>query len=131
MAHTMGSGRRFSPVTRKPLDTRRALGRSGEDRAAAWYVGHGYRIVDRNWRSRIGEIDLVCAGHGVLVFCEVKARGTDRLGAPAEAVTGTKQRRLRRLAALYLLWHTCGDHEVRFDVAAVRGTTVTVIEGAF
>jgi putative endonuclease len=118
-------------VTPKPVDRRHALGRSGEDRAAAWYVGHGYQIVDRNWRSRFGEIDLVCAGHGVLVFCEVKARETDRLGAPAEAVTGPKQLRLRRLAELYLLRRTCGEHEVRFDVAAVRGTTITVIEGAF
>jgi putative endonuclease len=109
----------------------RALGQAGEDRAAAWYVAHGYQIVDRNWRSRIGEIDLVCAGHGFLVFCEVKTRCTARLGAPAESVTANKQRRLRRLAALYQLRHTCGGHDVRFDVAAILGTTITVIQGAF
>ena len=118
-------------MTPKPPDRRHARGRAGEDRAAAWYVGHGYQIVERNWRSGIGEIDLVCSGYGVLVFCEVKARGTDRLGTPAEAVTGTKQLRLRRLASLYLLLHTCGGHRVRFDVAAVLGTTITVVEGAF
>ena len=76
-----------------------ALGRDGEDRAAAWYVAQGYQIVERNWRSRLGEVDLVCARHNVLVFCEVKARRTDQHGAPAEAVTRTKQLRLRRLAA--------------------------------
>jgi putative endonuclease len=118
-------------VSQKPANRRHALGRAGEDRAAAWYLDHGYQIVDRNWRSRIGEIDLVCAGHGVLVFCEVKSRCTDRLGVPAEAVTGSKQLRVRRLAALYMLSHTCGGHKVRFDVAAVLGTTVSVIEDAF
>jgi hypothetical protein len=66
---------------------------------------HGYQIVERNWRSRIGEIDLVCSRDDVLVFCEVKSRRTDRLGAPAEAVTVSKQLRLRRLAAAYLQAH--------------------------
>jgi putative endonuclease len=118
-------------VTHKPVNRRLALGKAGEDRAAAWYMSRGYEIVDRNWRSRIGEIDLVCARLDVLVFCEVKTRCTDRLGAPVEAVTPSKQLRLRRLAAEYLFGHTCGRHEVRFDVAAILGTTLTVIEGAF
>jgi putative endonuclease len=107
------------------------VGRAGEDRAAAWYTGHGYDVIARNWRCRIGEIDLVSAGHGVLVFCEVKTRCTDRLGSPAEAVTVAKQRRLRRLAAAYIAQHTCGRHQVRFDVVAILGPTLTVIEGAF
>jgi putative endonuclease len=118
-------------VASKPVNRRGALGRAGEARAAAWYVEHGYQIVERNWRSRIGEIDLVCARSDVLVFCEVKTRCTDRLGNPVEAVTPTKQLRLRRLAAQYIFWHTCGHHEVRFDVAAILGPTLTVIEGAF
>ena len=118
-------------MTPKPPDRRHARGRAGEDRAAAWYVGHGYQIVERNWRSRIGEIDLVCSGYGVLVFCEVKARRSARLGDPVEAVTPSKQLRLRRLAAEYLWSHTCGSHRVRFDVAAILGSTLTVVENAF
>jgi putative endonuclease len=114
-----------------PVNRRLALGQAGEDRAAAWYLGQGYQIVERNWRSRIGEIDLVCARPEVLVFCEVKTRCTDRLGSPIEAVTRNKQLRLRRLASQYIFLHTCGGHEVRFDVAAVHGATLTVIEGAF
>jgi putative endonuclease len=126
-----GRRRPFSGVTPGPVNHRIALGRSGEDRAAAWYARHGYQIVERNWRSRTGEIDLVCARDEVLVFCEVKTRCTDRLGAPVEAVTRVKQLRLRRLAAEYIFLHTCGRHQPRFDVAAILGRRLTVIEGAF
>ncbi len=108
-----------------------ARGQAGEDRAAAWYIGQGYDIVARNWRNRRGEIDLVCARRDVIVFCEVKSRRTDRHGAPPEAVTRRKQLRLRRLAAEYLVVHANGRRQVRFDVAAILGTTLTVIEDAF
>ena len=118
-------------MTSGPANYRIVLGRSGEDRAAAWYARHGYQIVERNWRSRTGEIDLVCARDEVLVFCEVKTRCSERLGTPAEAVTRAKQLRLRRLAAEYIFLHTCGGHQPRFDVAAILGHKLTVIEGAF
>ena len=110
-----------------------ARGRAGEEAAAAWYVAQGYQIVARNWRTARGEIDLLCAGpHGsLLVVCEVKARRTDRLGAPVEAVTPAKQRRLRRLAAEYLRISARHYDDIRFDVASVLGTTLTVVEGAF
>jgi putative endonuclease len=110
---------------------RQTLGRAGEDRAAAWYVSRGYEVVARNWRSRLGEIDLICARDNLLVFCEVKARSTDSHGVPAEAVTRTKQVRLRRLAAEFLHHRTCGCHDVRFDVVAILGSALNVIEGAF
>jgi putative endonuclease len=90
----------------RPVNPHIALGQAGEDRAASWYAGHGYQIIERNWRSRIGEIDLICARPDVLVFCEVKNRCTDRLGDPVEAVTPGKQLRLRRLASQYILLHT-------------------------
>jgi putative endonuclease len=108
-----------------------ARGRSGEEQAAVWYAANGYQIIERNWRSRIGEIDLICARGNTLVFCEVKSRRSDRLGAPLEAVTRPKQIRLRRLAAEYLFLHTCGGHDVRFDVAGILGQTLTVVEAAF
>ena len=78
-------------------DARRALGDAGEDAVARWYVAAGYDVVDRNWRCREGELDLVLARRGVLVFCEVKTRRTTAFGVPAEAVTATKQRRLRTI----------------------------------
>ena len=117
-------------------DPRRALGGSGEDIAAAWYEDRGYRVLDRNWRCREGELDLVVAGDGVVAFCEVKTRRSDAFGAPFEAVTVTKQRRLRVLAARWLDGHPQRGAQLRFDVASVyarRGyaTRIDVIEAAF
>jgi putative endonuclease len=81
---------------------RRALGASGEDAAAAWYEANGYEVVARNWRCRQGELDLVARRGRTFVFCEVKTRTTTAFGAPVEAVTRTKQARIRVLAARWL-----------------------------
>ena len=108
------------------------LGAQGEQRAASWYTSRGYTVVARNWRCTDGELDLVVATPAVLVFCEVKTRSSDRFGLPAEAVTVSKQRRLRRLAARYLSESGgAGGRSLRFDVASVRGERVEVIEAAF
>ena len=64
---------------------------------ARWYEARGYEVLARNWRVREGELDLVVARDGALVFCEVKSRSSDAFGLPAEAVTVSKQARLRRL----------------------------------
>ncbi len=89
-------------------------------------------MVARNWRSRQGEIDLIARRGGLLVFCEVKTRASTAFGEPFEAVTRTKQMRLRRLAAEWLRSSTSrGRYELRFDVASVRGPSVEVLEGAF
>ncbi|MBN2623153.1 MAG: YraN family protein [Acidimicrobiales bacterium] len=117
-----------------PRPYRQRLGARGEQLAADWYVARGYEVVVRNWRCRDGELDLVVARKGELVFCEVKTRSSDRFGVPAEAVTRTKQRRLRVLAARFLAEHGGGGgagRSIRFDVAAVMGGTVEVIEAAF
>jgi putative endonuclease len=107
------------------------LGRSGEDAAAAWYAGHGYEIVARNWRCPVGEIDLIAVSGRTTVICEVKTRTSAAYGLPAEAVTAAKQARLRRLAASWLASSDRPRGVVRFDVAAVLGGEVEVIEGAF
>ena len=99
---------------------------------AAWYLGRGYEVVARNWRCRDGEIDLVLRHGRMFVFCEVKTRTTDAFGVPAEAVTRTKQARLRRLAARWLEDDApVRAREIRFDVAAVLGSEIEVLEGAF
>ncbi len=112
---------------------RQALGGHGESLAARWYLDRGYELLDRNWRTPDGEIDLVLARGAVLVFCEVKTRASDRYGSPAEAVTALKQRRIRRVAAAYLRQRAAkGRADVlRFDVACVTGRQVEVIEAAF
>ena len=107
------------------------LGAEGEDRAAAWYSEKGYTVLARNWRCADGELDLVVCKDGIVVFCEVKTRATDRWGLPAEAVNQTKQRRLRHLAVLFLKANRVRSRELRFDVASVLPSSVTVIEAAF
>jgi putative endonuclease len=121
-------------------ERRHRLGALGEDAATRWYTEAGYRVVARNWRCPEGEIDLVAVdgGRTVVVFCEVKTRSSLRFGTPAESVTSSKQRRLRRLAAQWLAGHRHGwgpPSSVRFDVAAVAleggRLTVDVLPDAF
>lgn len=122
------------PVDRRKLD----LGAKGEGLAVAWYTGRGYQVLGRNWRCRDGELDLIVSRDRCVVFCEVKTRSGTGFGLPAEAVTGEKQRRLRRLATRWLGEQkpSVGFAEVRFDVACVtvqRGAepALDVIEAAF
>ena len=112
---------------------RQRLGAAGEDRAAAWYRSQGYEIVDRNWRCRDGELDLICARGRQLVVCEVKTRSSLAFGHPAEAVTRPKQVRIRGLAARWLAEGRSpfAPSEVRFDVAAVLPGEIDVIQAAF
>ena len=110
---------------------RRARGIAGEDQAAAWYESCGYEVLARNWRCRDGEIDLVLATGSTIVVCEVKSRASDAFGLPAEAVTPAKQARLRRLAAQWLASSGRHPREVRFDVAAILGTELEIIQDAF
>lgn len=113
------------------VDPRRAYGAAGEAQAAAWYRQHGYVVVAQNWRCREGELDLVVQQGRVLVFVEVKARRTDRFGLPAEAVTLTKQRRLRTLATRYLETNGVRASSLRFDVVSILAGELEVIEAAF
>ncbi len=110
---------------------RQVVGAAGERLAARWYEGAGYEVLDRNWRTAAGEIDLVCRRGPVLVVCEVKVRRTDRFGDGAGAVTLAKQQRLRRLAAAWVAAHPVAWGEVRFDVVAVGRHGLEVIEAAF
>jgi putative endonuclease len=110
---------------------RQQLGALGEELAARWYCDQGYTVVERNWRCRAGEIDLVASRDAVLVFCEVKTRSSRRHGHPAEAVTVTKPRRIRRLAIHWLAGRERWYDEIRFDVAEVVGSEVRVLEAAF
>jgi putative endonuclease len=109
------------------------LGSAGEAVVAAWYERRGYEILERNWRCREGEIDLICTYGRTLVICEVKTRSSLAYGHPAEAVTPAKQRKLRTLARLWLAGQTppVRADEIRFDVAAVLPGEVDVIESAF
>lgn len=103
---------------------------------AHWYESQGYEILERNWRRRSGEIDIIARRALVVVICEVKTRSSRYFGDPSLAVGRDKQSRLRRLAAEWLMENPCRD-TVRFDVAEViidprqHLPTVQIIEAAF
>lgn len=98
---------------------RRALGRVGEDAAAAALTARGYLILRRNVRSRYGEIDLVAAHGSEIVFIEVKTRTAGDLGRPFDAIHPAKQRRLVRLALSFMHGRRLQGRTCRFDAVGV------------
>jgi putative endonuclease len=110
---------------------RQILGASGEAMAAAWYEANGYIVLDRNWRCREGELDLVVRKQRTIVFCEVKTRTSLAFGAPQEAVTRVKRDKVRHLAAKWLETTPVRPRQIRFDVAAILDGQIELIEGAF
>ena len=113
----------------------RSLGTEGEDVAAAWYEGHGFEVLERNWRRREGEVDLIVRRGRTVAFVEVKTRTSDAAGTGAEAVLPAKQRRIRRLAARWLAELTPSSGrtlvDLRFDVVDITAGVVDVFEDAF
>jgi putative endonuclease len=102
-----------------PYRVARAVGDYGERVACAHLESRGYQVLDRNWRCRLGELDVVARDGDTLVFCEVKTRRSVRFGEPAEAVTRLKLARLRRLAAAWMQEHDERSARIRIDVLAV------------
>lgn len=114
--------RREGRAQRPPgrVDGRRETGAIGEAHAAALLEARGCRVIDRNWRCRAGELDLVVLDPaGRLRFVEVRTRTGAGFGSPAESVTLDKRRRLRRLATQWLSEHPSGWRQVCFDVVGV------------
>ena len=99
---------------------RQGLGRTGERLAAEALMSKGYRILERNFRCRHGEIDLVAEDEHDLIFVEVKARRGVSFGLPEDALTMRKRRKLVEVASYYLDFHTCSDRSWRIDVVAVQ-----------
>ena len=118
------------------MSTTTELGARGERIAVAYLTDAGLRVLDRNWRCREGELDIVAREGDALVFCEVKTRRGIGYGQPVEAVGRAKQRRLRTLAQRWLAAHDEHAPELRFDVVGVlvrpaRPALVTHLRAAF
>lgn len=96
-----------------------ALGALGEDLATDFLVRAGYTVLDRNWRDRTCEIDIVARMGATIVFVEVKARRSARHGSPAEAVTHRKLQHMRRGAVAWLACHRIACEGIRLDVVSV------------
>ncbi len=93
-------------------------GRAGEDYASEWLKEHGYRILERNYHSRFGEIDIIAEDSQYIVFVEVKTRKEGSMVSPVEAVTKSKQKKLILTAQMFLMKRPSAL-QPRFDIAAV------------
>ena len=102
-------------------DPRHQFGQISEARAEQFLREKGYRILERNLRTTMGELDLVAEDAGVLVFVEVKARASDAFGGALLAVDHRKQAKLVKLAAQYLAQRHLTERACRFDVVLVQG----------
>lgn len=94
------------------------LGAKGEEMAVFFLQGLGYEIIERNWRYRRSEIDIIAREAQTLVFVEVKTRQTTQFGLPEESVSVSKMNAVTRAALEYLRQHPCP--RIRFDVIAIR-----------
>lgn len=101
-------------------DRRAELGRRAEDAAAAHLRRHGYEIAARNYRSRLGEVDLIAVRRDVVVFVEVRSRSGSRFGTGLESVDRRKRRRISRAAEQFVAENRLEERTLRFDVVGVE-----------
>jgi putative endonuclease len=109
----------------------REEGIKGEDTAVKTLKKAGYRIVERNHRNRLGEIDVVAEEGGALVFVEVKKRNSARFGQAVWAIDERKKRHLVKAALFYMKMHDCAGRRARFDVIGIDDDRVKLVKNAF
>lgn len=114
------------------MKNNREVGTDYEEKAAKLLKTRGYQILEKNFRCRMGEIDLIARESGYLVFVEVKYRAGTHTGEPQEAVNYRKQKKICRAASYYcMLHHISSEQPCRFDVAACTAGAWTIIQNAF
>lgn len=114
----------------RPASTHSA-GRRGEDRAVAFLRASGYRILERNFRCKLGELDIIARDGDALVFVEVRTRSHGRQGSALEAVSAAKQRQVVRVASYYLASRRMESAPCRFDVVGITGERIELVRDAF
>jgi putative endonuclease len=116
-------------------DRLHAVGKAGEEAAVQYLCQQGYQILERNYRCRFGEIDLIARDGQTLAFIEVKTRRSQRFGPPAAAVTIEKQRHLIKASQVYLHQKRKADEICRFDVLTIevnsQASCIELIKDAF
>lgn len=116
-------------------DERKQFGQSGESLAVRHLQRAGYRILERNYRTKLGEIDIIAKDHDTIVFVEVKTRRSDHFGNPKWAVTPKKQRKISMVALFYLKSTQQSQAKARFDVVTIspmlENTGIEIIKNAF
>lgn len=108
-------------------------GRLGEDIASKYIISKGGKIIEQNYRTKVGEVDLIVRINGELVFVEVKSRSNVHYGYPSEAVNDKKKRKIINVAKYYILDNELTDVSIRFDVIEIylRTKKINHIENAF
>ena len=107
------------------------LGRAGEIKAAEYLSKKGYKILKQNYKTALGEIDIIAEDNGVIVFIEVKTRSSDVFGQPSEAVNEKKQEKYYKTALCYLQRENKLDSVCRFDVVEIENGQINHIIDAF
>ncbi|HGJ64241.1 TPA: YraN family protein [bacterium] len=104
---------------KKMQRSKKQVGDKGEDIASDFLTKKGYEVIQRNYRCRFGEIDIIAEHDGTIIFVEVKTRHTASFGMPQEAITASKIRKISKTAVLYVQERALIDHACRFDVIAI------------
>ena len=117
------------------VNQRQKFGKESESMAARHLKKNGYKILEQNYRTKLGEIDIIAKDRDTLVFVEVKAKRSDRFGHPKEAVTLKKQRKISQVALIYLSATNQRNAKARFDVVAILATedstSIEIVKNAF
>lgn len=106
------------------------IGKNGENTAADYLVRNGYKILERNYRTKVGEIDIIAFKKGVIVFVEVKTRSSGFYGQGFDAVDSNKRKKIIQTAGIYLSLNG-GEKACRFDVVSIDDGVLNHIENAF
>ena len=109
----------------------KVTGESGEDIACKFLIKNGYKIIKRNYKSQVGEIDIIAKIKDILVFVEVKIRTSDYFGLPRDAVNIYKQNKIRKVALAYLKYKGKLETSCRFDVIEILNGEVTHLINCF
>ncbi len=110
---------------------KKLLGRVGEKKAEDFLKSKGYKILERNYKTHIGELDIIAEDKGVIVFIEVKLRSNYDYGSGAEAVNAKKQEKYFKVATEYLIRNNKMDEPCRFDVVEIENGQINLIIDAF
>ncbi len=108
-----------------------ATGARNEGLAVVFLEARGYRISERNFKTKIGELDIIARDRDVLVFVEVRSRASDAFGSALDAVSADKRQRVSRTAQQYIMWRRPAFAAARFDVVAITGENVELIRDAW
>lgn len=112
-------------------ESKRDVGIYGEETAVTFLKKEGYKLIERNYRSPFGEVDIIAEEDGFLVFVEVKFRKTSSFGSPLDAITRDKKRHIIRSALYYLKTTGQTTRRVRFDVLGISNAEPKLVKNAF